>query len=172
MQGWIKLHRSFIDWEWYRDQNTKILFLHLLLKAVICDKRVFGFQLKAGQLITTLPQLEEETGLSVQELRTSLKKLERTGEISQKSTNKFRLITIEKWAFYQDYPQEVNRQLTDKQQTTNRQLTGVKEEVKEKKNFNNNTYRHKPKNRFINYEQSNYDFDELERLTRQKRSTW
>ncbi len=28
--GFIKLHRKIIDWEWYDDINTKTLFIHIL----------------------------------------------------------------------------------------------------------------------------------------------
>lgn len=30
MQGWIKLHRRFVDWEWYSDIVTKTVFVDLL----------------------------------------------------------------------------------------------------------------------------------------------
>lgn len=29
--GFIALHRSLLKWEWYTDENTKALFIHLLL---------------------------------------------------------------------------------------------------------------------------------------------
>ena len=33
MNGYIKLHRSIMDWRWYDDPNTFRMFVHLLLKA-------------------------------------------------------------------------------------------------------------------------------------------
>lgn len=33
MDGHIKLFRKFLDWGWYQDINTKVLFIHMLLKA-------------------------------------------------------------------------------------------------------------------------------------------
>jgi hypothetical protein len=33
MNGYIKLHRKLVDWEWYTDIPTKTLFIHLLLVA-------------------------------------------------------------------------------------------------------------------------------------------
>lgn len=33
MEGYIKIHRKMLDWEWYDDIPTKTLFLHLLLTA-------------------------------------------------------------------------------------------------------------------------------------------
>lgn len=39
MDGWIKLHRKLINWEWYQDTNVKVVFLHLLLIANHEDKK-------------------------------------------------------------------------------------------------------------------------------------
>lgn len=115
MNGWIKLHRQILDWEWYTDLNTKSLFLHLLLMAnIVPQKRVLGYTLQPGQIITTLPRLSTETGLSVQQLRRALKNLESSGEVSQIVTNKFRLITVEKWGFFQSEIENA----TDKQRKT------------------------------------------------------
>ncbi len=33
MQGFIKIHRSLIDWEWYTEPNTFRVFIHLLMLA-------------------------------------------------------------------------------------------------------------------------------------------
>ena len=30
---YVKISRKILDWEWYTDINTKVLFLHILLKA-------------------------------------------------------------------------------------------------------------------------------------------
>lgn len=167
MNGWIKLHRQMLEWEWYTDQNTKSLFLHLLLTAnIVPQKRLLGYTLQPGQLITTLPRLAAETGLSVQQLRRALGNLESSGEITQTTTNKFRLITLEKWAFFQGETENA----TDKQQANNRQTTGVKKESKELNNIISMTGgKKKPKkqNRFINYTQSEYDFEEIERQERE-----
>lgn len=134
MQGWIKLHRQFIEWEWYKDLKTKSLFLHFLLTANIADRKYMGFMIHPGQTVTTLPRLAAETGLTEMECRTAIKHLKNTKEISEIVTNKFRVITIEKWALYQGIFLDTNRQITANQQTTNSQLTGLeKEEEKEKK---------------------------------------
>ncbi len=52
MEGWIKLHRQFINWEWYKDINTCKLFLHLILSANHKDKKWRSKMIKRGQLIT------------------------------------------------------------------------------------------------------------------------
>lgn len=163
-----------LEWEWYTDCKTKALWLHLLLTAnIVPQKRMLGYTLNAGQLITTLPRLAAETGLSEKEVRTALKHLEESGEIGQTTTNKFRLITIEKWAFYQGEAPAMGSQRADNGQTKGSQRAGVKKEEK-KKEFNNIHYlNQKPKkqNRFCNYQPS-YDDEqiaEIERLEREQR---
>ncbi len=75
MSGWIVLHRSFLEWEWYSDSNMVKLFLHLLLKANHSEAKWKGNTVKRGQLITGINSLSSETGLSKQNIRTCLKKL-------------------------------------------------------------------------------------------------
>lgn len=110
MEGWIKLHRKMLEWEWYNDNNTKIVFLHLLLTANHKEKKWQGITIKRGQKLTSLQHLAEETNLSMQQVRTALDKLKLTNEITTKSTNKNTLITIEKYSNYQDKDEENNKQ--------------------------------------------------------------
>ena len=110
MEGWIKIHRKIINWEWYDDINTKVLFLHLLLTANHEDKKWRGKIIKRGEKITSLSHLSEEIGLSVQQIRTSLSKLKSTNEITIKSTSKYTLISIEKYNDYQINENEINKQ--------------------------------------------------------------
>ena len=42
MEGWIKIHRGLLDWEWYSDTNCVRLALHLLLKANFQTRRWRG----------------------------------------------------------------------------------------------------------------------------------
>lgn len=128
------------------------LWVHMLSLVNYEDKPWKGIVIKRGQLVTSLPSLSALTGLSIQEVRTCLKRLETTGEISQKSTNKFRIITICKYCSYQpteeDFQQTTNRQLTGKQQASNSQTTATKE-YKEDKNIKKRTTNVVPKEKFI-----------------------
>ena len=81
-KGWIKLHRQFLEWEWYDDPNTLRLFLHCLLKANHKDKKYRGDLIKRSTFVTSLEVLAFELNLSTQQIRTSLSKLEKTGEIN------------------------------------------------------------------------------------------
>ena len=122
MEGWVKIYRKMIEWEWYNDNNTKILFLHLLLTANHKDQKWQGKIIKRGQKITSLQHLAEETNLTVQQVRTSLSKLKSTCEITCKSTSKYTLVTIEKYSDYQDKDEEDNKQnnIRNNKRTTNK----------------------------------------------------
>ncbi len=122
--GWIKLHRSFLKWEWYNNTNTKLLFLHLLLKVNYENKIWHNIEIPKGSLITSYGKLAKELGLSIQNVRTCVTKLKSTNEITVKSTNKFIVVTIENWEKYQ-YGEVENNKQTNIQ--TNSKLTTTKE---------------------------------------------
>jgi hypothetical protein len=142
-QGWIKLHRSILDWEWYDDPNTKIVFLHLLLKANHKDKAYKGVLVKRGEVVTGRLVLSAELRLSEQQIRTSLNRLKSTNEITIKTTNKNSVITIVNYDLYQEVENDqpaneptVNQQTTNRQPTVNQQVTTNKN-VKNNKNEKN-----------------------------------
>jgi hypothetical protein len=136
MSGWIKIHRKFLDWEWFNKSEAVHLFIYLLLKANHKDASWQGMEVKRGEFISSLGKIASDTGISLQTLRTLLKKLESTNEIEVKSTNKFTTVTICKYDSYQDETEDTNKQLTNNQQTTNKQLTTNKND-KNKKNEEN-----------------------------------
>jgi len=131
MSGYISLHRKLLDWEWYNDNNTKILFIHCLLKANWEDKNWQGTLIKRGSFITSIETLSNELNLTFQNIRTSLSKLEKTNEIVKNSTNKNTLLTIVK---YDDY-QNLENKVTNEQQTNNKQLTTTNNIIIKKENI-------------------------------------
>ena len=118
--GWIKVFRRFLDWEWYSETNMVRLFLHLLLKANFEDKRWHGIVIKRGQFVTSISSLKSEILLSARTIRTCLERLKKTGEIDKQTTNRFTIITICRYDDYQQL-QDVQRQTNDKQATNKRQ---------------------------------------------------
>lgn len=143
LNGFIKLHRSLLNWRWFSDTNTLSVFVFCLLNASFKEGNWRGVEYKKGQLITSLPSIAEKTGLSIQSVRTALKHLKSTGELTDKSYNKFRIITVNNFEKYQ----ELTGKATDNQQTTNRQLTDNQQHIKNDKNVNNvkNIYNSKDK---------------------------
>lgn len=148
MAGFIKLYRSMLEWEWYGDINVKILFLHLLLKSNYEPKKWQGIEIERGQFVTSIKNLSSEVGLSEQQIKTALKKLQKTGEIELKTTNKYTLINVVNFNKFQCIGFEDNKQITDKQQTNSNQITNEqqtnnnqitttkeREEIKENKEY-------------------------------------
>lgn len=109
MSGWVKLHRSLLEWEWYRDINVCRLFIHLLLTANFEEKKVKGQNIERGVLLTTWPELCQATGLSIQQARTAMGKLKSTGEITVKITGKQQAVTVVNYSAYQNDDREDNR---------------------------------------------------------------
>jgi len=139
MSGWIKIHRKFLDWEWFNKSEAVHLFLYMLIKANHKDAKWQGNDVKRGQFISSLGNISNATGISIQSIRTILKKLEKTNEIEVKSTSQFTIVTICKYECYQDENETTNKPLTNNQQTTNKRLTTNKNE-KNEKNEKNYTY--------------------------------
>ena len=103
MEGWIKLYRKFTDWEWYTDSAVKDLFIHLLLSVNHQPKQWRGETIGVGETITSVASLAAETGLSTKAVRTALNKLEKTGEIERKATNRNSLIIVVNYSVYQSF---------------------------------------------------------------------
>lgn len=119
MNGWIKLHRQILEWEWYSDNNTFRLFIHLILKANHKEKRYKGKLLKSGTILTSRDILAIETGLSVRQIRTSLKRLNSTNELTIKTSSQGTIIHIVNYKKYQiETNEKTSERPTNDQQTT------------------------------------------------------
>ncbi len=99
--SWLKLPRSFINWQWYEDTNMVQLYLNLLLNANLLDTQKNGILIKRGENLTTLRQMEEETGLSIRSIRTCLSKLAKTHEIKFKKVKNLRIVILVDFNKYQ-----------------------------------------------------------------------
>lgn len=103
--NWIKLYRKICDWQWYQDAKMVHLFVHLMLKASIMNGSGLS---DSWQLCTSLRILSKETGLSLQNIRTCIGKLQRTGEITFRTlpTHQQSIITICNFDSYQASKQQ------------------------------------------------------------------
>lgn len=131
MNGWIKIHREIINWEWYNDVNTSRLFLHCLLKANHADKNYRGTVVKAGSFLTCRDLLSSQTGLSVRQIRTSLSRLKSTNELTINTSRQGTVIEVVNY----DKFQETTDKTTNKRPISDQQATSNKND-KNKKNYN------------------------------------
>lgn len=125
MAGYIKIHRNILEWEWWSDIKTYRLFTYMILKANWKDGRFKGVEVPKGSFVSSLGRLSEETSLTINEVRTALKHLEKTNEITSKSHGKFTVYTVKNYSSYQEDNKETTGkpQATDEPQTDNTQAT-------------------------------------------------
>lgn len=105
MTGWVKLHRGLFDkpiWLLSTPEQKTILITILGManhKEKEWEWKGEKFKAEAGQFVTSLPSLVEKSGkgISVQNVRTALKRFEKLGFLTDESTNQNRLITIVNW---------------------------------------------------------------------------
>lgn len=130
-EGWIKIHRKMLKWEWYDDINVKTIFIHCLLKANYKDKSWKGTIVKRGSFITSDEHLALETKMSRQEVRTAIGKLISTNEIHKQATNKYTILSVINYDTYQsngtDEQPSSNQPATNEQPTNNQPVTTTKE---------------------------------------------
>lgn len=126
---YIKLSRKILEWEWYGNINTCRLFIHMLLKAYWKDKKIEGTVIPRGSFPSSYGRLAEETQLTVDEVRTAVKHLISTKEITKHATSKYTVFTVNNYDAYQIIPSSFP---TDSQTIPERFPT--KEEYKEGNN--------------------------------------
>lgn len=123
--NYIKINRSVLEWEWYRNINTKVLFFHMILKANWKVGKFEGKEIPRGSFVSSYPRLAEECDLTVNEIRTALKHLVSTGEITVRKYSKYSVFTVNNYCVYQ----EINSQSTDTSQADHIQSTGSAQSV-------------------------------------------
>lgn len=141
MQGWIKLHRCLLTKPIWNDstpeQKTVLMTILMLANHQGREWEFKGEKYKAspGQFITSLESLAQKCGkgVSIQNVRTSLKRFEKYDFLTNESTNKNRLITIVNWGFYQFSEDDLTNNPTSNQQATNKQLTTNKNDKNDNK---------------------------------------
>ena len=158
--NFIKIDRKMLKWEWYKNEHTKNVFLHCLLKAYWKDTKIEGKTIPRGSFVSSIGNIAEELSLTPMEVRTALKHLKSTNELTSKGTNRNTVFTVTNYDLYQSKEQTEqqtdNKQITNKQQTDNEQITSkeqtinkpltTNEEYKEDKNIKNEEEREESKN--------------------------
>ena len=135
--GFIVLHRKMVNWEWYDEPNTMRVFLHLLLTVNYEDKKWHGIAVKRGSRITSYDKISSELKLSVQKVRTAIKRLKSTGELTSETirdgSSFYTVFTIRNYAKYQNRTSELTSETTSHQQLTNSNETKINKANKDNK---------------------------------------
>ena len=143
--GFIKIYRSMLQWEWHDEPQTVATWYYCLLRANWEKTRWHGEIIEQGQFITSLKHMAKDIGISVSQLRTSIKHLKLTHNIASQSTSAGTLITVANYGMYQSAGEKVTSHLTstltsesqanDKPLTTDKEYKERKERKEEKENI-------------------------------------
>lgn len=154
-KGWVKIHRELLDKPiWILSSSEqKVILVTLLLMANHKENKWewngSQYDCAPGQFVTSLEKIAEKSGkdISIQNVRTAIKRFEKYDFLTNESTKTGRLITIVNWELYQvDYDvdnKDADKDLTNSQQKVNKDLTtnkndkNVKNEKNEKNKKNN-----------------------------------
>lgn len=150
MEGWVKLHRKLLDWEWYQNSEMVHVFIHLLISANHEPGRWQGIDIKRGQFISSRDKLALATGISHQTIRTCLERLKSTNQVTSEPTSKYTLYTIVNYEEYQCKENESTNQQNENQPATNQQSTSnqpaTNQQLTTNKNENNENNEENKKN--------------------------
>ena len=106
-ETWVKLNKNLLEWRWYKDVNTKAVFIHLLLTANYKDLDFENETIHRGELATSMGRLAESVGITYDQARTALKHLESTQEVTIKRRPKYLVISITNYDRYQGSPNQI-----------------------------------------------------------------
>ena len=84
----IKIDKRILEWEWYKDKNTKNFIFSLPIKSKL-TRKFRGLTLERGQFASSIASLSHELSLTANEVRTAINHLKSTGEITSKPHSKF-----------------------------------------------------------------------------------
>lgn len=144
--GFVKVNRALQYWGWYKEINTKVLFIHMLIKANWKDEKFRGTTVPRGSFVSSISKLAEETGLTNDEVRTAISHLLKTNEITKQSTNKFTVFTVVNYSLYQNNPEQEQSQDTGNAQTIPKPFPIIKEYKKGIREESNSTICPEPEN--------------------------
>lgn len=99
--GYIRLHRRLLEWEWFADSSTVHVFLCLLLSANWKEGRWLGHVIPPGSVVTSREKIAAATGLTEKQVRRALEILEQGRVIERGRAGKGQLVTLANWAKYQ-----------------------------------------------------------------------
>lgn len=142
MQGWISLHRKLLVSDIFQNEKLLKVFIYCVLKASHSEHpQKIGRQtilLKPGQFIYGRKKAAMELSMNESTVRDYMDILKKDETITMKSTNKFSVVTIVNWEFYQDKEKE-----TDNKSDSKKTPEGQQKDTNNNGNNDNNDNKHR-----------------------------
>ena len=133
-RGYVRLWRRSMDAGWLKNHKLWVFWSWCLMRAAHKERdQVIGYQtihLLPGQFVFGRIAAAEELCMTERAIRTNLKFLKNSGNVTIKTTNKFSIISIINWETYQQ-PENPNDQQPDQPVTSKRPASDHKQECKE-----------------------------------------
>lgn len=137
MAGWIKLHRQLLNSNTFGNEKLLKVWIWCLLKATHTEYvQQVGRQailLKPGEFIFGRKVAASELGMKESTVRDYVNLLKQFGNICIKSTNRYSIVTITQWEFYQS-SDDKSVSKSDNKSTTDQQQINTNKNVKKDKN--------------------------------------
>ena len=125
--AWLKLYRRSIDSQVFSDPHLWHLFCWCLLRANWKEGFFQGVQIEPGSFATGRDAAAESLGVSPSAFYRRLKRLEEMRIIEIKANNRFTVISVVKWSFFQNNEQQENNQRTTSDTTSEQPANTIEE---------------------------------------------
>ena len=128
-EGWIALHRKIYNSSDFNNQLEVAVFLYLVSMAshkptqVVYRKK--KITLNRGQVSIAYRDLAKKFNLSMQNIKTIIKHLKKSGNLNQTLTKNLSIYTIVKYSKYQDIEPATKQKLTDRTTTITTNTTSI-----------------------------------------------
>lgn len=143
-RNWLKLNRSILTSNVFDNPKLLKVWIWCLCKASHKERdQLVGRQvehLKEGQFIFGRKSASEELGMPESSVYNYFTQLKQMGNINIKSNNKYSVVTVRNWRFYQcedKKRKQQNEQQMNNKRTTNEQQMNTNKNVKNEKNVKN-----------------------------------
>ncbi len=102
MTMWLEKRRfsTLLESRWAYDRKTHRFFLYLMGKANWDSVRYKDITLERGDILATLKELSEESGLTVSEVRTAIKHLKSSGDLKTTRYGRNQIIHLSTYSRY------------------------------------------------------------------------
>jgi len=119
--GWIALHRKIYSSKDFNNQLEVAVFLYLVAMASHKETNVIyrkkKLSLKRGEVSIAYRDLAKKFNISLQNIKTIIKHLIKSGNLNQNLTKNLSIYTIVKYNKYQDIEPQSNQKLTHRTTT-------------------------------------------------------
>ena len=138
--GWVKLHRKIFENKVVcKDSDHFMVWCYLLTNAIHSSYPIRfngeDIELQSGQLVTSLREIENETGVPKTTVQRIMKLFEEKNQIAMKKTFKKTLVTITNWNEYQNNEKKDDKKvgtLNSKKRDTENEKSGTLKNVVDK----------------------------------------